>query len=96
MLRLVKKVWFKVALFALLAIASALLAVAFRNYIPDDIGYSIDAKTIENILAILASSMLTVTTFSLAVMVSPTPRRRRPYRRDRPNWWCRTTPPTTW
>ncbi len=69
LLKLAKKMWPKVTLFALLAVVSAFLAFYLRDRIPDDFAYSVDSGTISSILNILASSMLAVTTFSLTVMV---------------------------
>ncbi len=69
-LSLAKRMWPKVTAFALFGIASAFLAVMFRDRIPDDFAYTVSSHTVETILNILASSMLAVTTFSLTVMVS--------------------------
>lgn len=69
-LTLAKHMWPRVTFFALLAVATALAAVLLKRFIPEDFAYSIGTNAISGILDILASSMLTVTTFSLSVMVS--------------------------
>ena len=58
------------ALFSLLAIATALVAIVAEPYIPRDVPTKIGADAVDNILGIIASSMLAVTTFSLSTMVS--------------------------
>lgn len=50
--------------------ALALLAAVVTPFIPYDISAKIGADAVDNILGILASSMLAVTTFSLTAMVS--------------------------
>jgi uncharacterized membrane protein len=54
----------------MLGVATALLAIVISPYIPAGLSASIGADAVDNILAIIASSMLTVTTFSLSTMVS--------------------------
>ncbi|MXP62909.1 DUF2254 domain-containing protein [Roseomonas sp. M0104] len=68
--RLTRRLWFRAALFTLLAVATALVASVAEPFIPYKITVSIGAKAVDNILGILASSMLAVTTFSLTAMVS--------------------------
>lgn len=65
-----KKIWPKVAAYALLGVISALAAVIFKSYIPEELSKIVGSETAGNILTILASSMLAVTTFSLSTMVS--------------------------
>jgi uncharacterized membrane protein len=65
-----RRIWFRASLFSVLAIATALVAILIRNYIPSDLPTKIGADAVDNILGIIASSMLTVTTFSLSTMVS--------------------------
>jgi len=57
---------------SLLGVASALAAVALRRFVPpsvDEIAHRIGANSVDEILSILASSMLAVTTFTLSIMV---------------------------
>ncbi|MDJ0389253.1 DUF2254 domain-containing protein [Roseomonas sp. E05] len=68
--RLTHRLWFRAALFTLLAVATALVASVAEPFIPYKITVTIGAQAVDNILGILASSMLAVTTFSLTTMVS--------------------------
>ncbi|MCO6387735.1 DUF2254 domain-containing protein [Aliihoeflea sp. 40Bstr573] len=65
-----RRLWFRSTLISLLAVVSALLAIVLGPYIPYDISASIGAEAVDNILTIIASSMLAVTTFSLSTMVA--------------------------
>lgn len=65
-----RKIWFRAALFALLGIASALLATVLAPLIPAGLSADLGANAVGNILEILASSMLVVATFSLATMIA--------------------------
>lgn len=65
-----RKLWVRASLFALAAVATALLALAVKPYLPRGIGLGIGAESVDSILNILASSMLAVTTFSLGIMLS--------------------------
>lgn len=64
-----RQLWFRSVAFAGLGIAAALTAYLMRGLIPDDFPAKIGADSVDGILAILASSMLTVTTFSLSIMI---------------------------
>jgi uncharacterized membrane protein len=68
--RIGRRLWFRVALFALLGIASALLSIWLAPLVPADISARIGAEAVDAVLGIIASSMLTVTIFSLSTMVS--------------------------
>ena len=70
LLSMAKKMWPKVTAYALLGVGSALAAAAFKGYISEELSRVVDRNTANNILTILASSMLAVTTFSLSTMVS--------------------------
>ncbi|MDX1706677.1 DUF2254 domain-containing protein [Pseudidiomarina sp.] len=65
-----KKVWVRVISFTLLALLSVVLARVLAPYLPEAIALQIGEKTVEDMLSILTSSMLAVTTFSLAIAVS--------------------------
>ncbi|MDD1963831.1 DUF2254 domain-containing protein [Pseudomonas putida] len=69
-IRLTKRLWFRASLFSVLGVATALLAVVFDGSIPPSLSTRIGADAVDNILSIIASSMLAVTTFSLSTMVS--------------------------
>lgn len=68
--QVVRKLWFRTALFALAAVITALLSIAFKSLIPASVSVKVGAEAVDNILNILASSMLAVTTFSLSIMVA--------------------------
>lgn len=61
------KVWVRVVGFAVLAIATAVLAQFVAPIIPEPWIVRIGADSVDRLLDILASSMLAVTTFSLAI-----------------------------
>ncbi|MEH0834724.1 DUF2254 domain-containing protein [Pectobacterium cacticida] len=66
----VKKLWFRATLFAVVAVITALLSILFKSFIPESLVMNVGAEAVDNILNILASSMLAVTTFSLSIMVT--------------------------
>ncbi|KAF0866602.1 DUF2254 domain-containing protein [Pseudomonas sp. LD120] len=68
--QMTKKLWFRATLFSLLGVATALLAVVFKDYIPASLPARVGADAVDKILGIIASSMLAVTTFSLSIMVT--------------------------
>lgn len=65
-----KQIWVRATMFSLAAVVTALLAAVAEPYIPYDINLTLAAGSVDNILNILAASMLAVTTFSLSIMVS--------------------------
>jgi uncharacterized membrane protein len=67
-LRLVlRKIWVRVSAFALLAMLSAGLAQLVAPLLPAFPGVRTGAEAVEQVLVVLATSMLAVTTFSLSV-----------------------------
>ena len=70
LIRISKRPWFRASLFSVLGLATALVALAVAPYIPDDMPTRIGSDAVDNILGVLASSMLAVTTFSLSIMVA--------------------------
>jgi uncharacterized membrane protein len=68
--RLARKLWVRVALFAVLAVVSVVLAHVAAPLVPPGLAARIGPEAVIPILTILASSMLAVSTFSLATMVS--------------------------
>lgn len=70
LLQLVRQIWFRASLFALLGVVTALLSAGAGRIIPSDAWGEFGSEAVEPILNILAASMLTVTTFSLTVMVT--------------------------
>ncbi|UTF61109.1 DUF2254 domain-containing protein [Gilvimarinus sp. DA14] len=70
LLMLSRALWMRTLAFAILAVATALIAIAFKGFIPESVSGLIGSEAVDKVLSILASSMLAVTTFSLSVMVS--------------------------
>jgi uncharacterized membrane protein len=68
--RMTRRLWFRAGLLSVLGVATALLALGIKGYIPDTLSAHIGADAVDNILSIIASSMLATTTFSLNIMVS--------------------------
>lgn len=68
--QITRRMWFRAGLFSVLAAMTALVAIVLAPYIPSDLSAKIGADAVDNILSILASSMLAVTTFSLSTMVA--------------------------
>ena len=65
-----RRLWFRASLVSLLAVFAAVAALGLSPYLPDDLSTKIGADAVQDILNILASSMLIVTTFSLSTMVA--------------------------
>lgn len=70
LLQHLRKVWVRVVAFALLAIVTAALAQLVGDVIPGSWATKIGAESVDHVLDILASSMLAVTIFSLAIAIS--------------------------
>jgi uncharacterized membrane protein len=68
--QLTRKLWFRATLISLLAVAAALASLLISPYLPQGLSAQIGADAVDNILGIIASSMLAVTTFSLSTMVA--------------------------
>lgn len=68
--RITRRLWFRAGLLSALGVATALLALGIKGYIPESLSAHIGADAVDNILSIIASSMLATTTFSLNIMVS--------------------------
>ncbi|MCR9085781.1 MAG: DUF2254 domain-containing protein [Rhodobacteraceae bacterium] len=67
LLRQLRKVWVRVVIFALLAIVTVIAAQILAPIIPSGWSLKVGADAVDQVLNILASSMLAVTTFSLAI-----------------------------
>lgn len=70
LLHLSRRLWLRAGLISLLAVAAVLAAIPLQNAIPEGVSALIGADSVDDLLRILASSMLAVTTFSLTTMVS--------------------------
>lgn len=67
---LARRMWVRAALFCMFAVALALASALIGHNISYEFAATIGAKSVDNILNVLATSMLAVTTFSLTAMVS--------------------------
>lgn len=65
-----RRLWFRATAFSLLAVATALLAAVAKRYVPPDIPGRIGSDAVDALLSILATSMLSVTIFSLSTVVA--------------------------
>lgn len=68
--RLKGRIWFRLALFATVALVLALVTRWIGPLLPSAFAPQLGQNSVMTILQILASSMLVVTTFSLTVMVA--------------------------
>lgn len=68
--RFLKRIWVRATAFSVAAVAVALLAAFAGPYIPYDPSLTLASGSVDDILNVLATSMLAVTTFSLSIMVS--------------------------
>lgn len=67
---LFSRIWFRAALIGALSVLLALAAAGLAPLLPYEFSLRIGSNAADNILTILASSMLAVTTFSLTAMVT--------------------------
>ena len=67
-----QRLWVRAALFCFISIAIVMIAAATGPFLPNSFAELISENPVSSILTILASSMLTVTTFSLSTLVSAT------------------------
>ena len=70
LLQLSRQVWVRATAFSVLGVMTALTALLVKRYIPADLPAKIGADAVDSLLGIIASSMLSVTIFSLSTMVS--------------------------
>ena len=68
--RFLRKMWFLPALFSAVAVVTVIAARAAAFLVPDEMPLKISQEGIQNILEIIASSMLTVAIFALATVVN--------------------------
>ncbi len=66
---LTRKMWVRAVLVAVLGLAAAFIGLLLAPYISEHMARRFGAESVDQILGILASSMLAVTTFSLAIAV---------------------------
>lgn len=65
-----QEIWVPITAYAVLGLATALGALLFKPLVPEGLAARIGADAVSTILQILASSMLSVTTFSLSIMLA--------------------------
>lgn len=70
MAQMSRRLWVRASLIGALGVLAAILAAVAEPYIPWSMQTTIGADAVDSLLAIIASSMLAVTTFSLNIMVS--------------------------
>ncbi|WP_295984572.1 DUF2254 domain-containing protein [uncultured Variovorax sp.] len=68
--RILRRTWWRCTLFALFAVLAVILATVLGPYIAQDVALKMGSDSIDSLLNILASSMLTVAIFSASTMVS--------------------------
>ena len=68
--RLTRELWVRASAYALVGVGAALLAAAGDGHVPADLADRFGGESVEEILTILASSLLAVATFSVGAMVT--------------------------
>lgn len=68
--KLSRRMWVRTTAFALLALVAALFSRLVAPVLPTSLARAVDVDAVLDILAVLSSSMLAVTTFSLGVVMS--------------------------
>lgn len=68
--RMRSQIWFRASLYAGFGVAAALVAVFATPFVPKALADRLGGESVQQILTILASSMLAVATFSLGVWVT--------------------------
>lgn len=69
LLQLSRKLWLRASFFVVLGVVSAIASLVLAPYIPYDFPGKIGSDSVVDVLKIMGSSMLAVTTFSLGIMV---------------------------
>ncbi len=70
LMQISRQVWVRATAFSVLGIVTALIALVVKRYIPADLPTKIGSDAVDSLLTIIATSMLSVTIFSLSTMVS--------------------------
>ncbi|MGE0745376.1 MAG: DUF2254 domain-containing protein [Rhodospirillales bacterium] len=70
--RLVRRLWFRPAVYSIVAVATVALAVVVPPFLPPEVKppVTLEGKAVDTVLTVLASSMLAVVTFSLSALVA--------------------------
>lgn len=69
LLALARKIWVRALLYSLAGLGAALLAATVGHMVPESLATRLGAGSVETVLTIMASSMLSVTIFALSTMV---------------------------
>lgn len=65
-----RRLWVTVALYCALGVAASLISAELRDYVPAEFPLKLGSDSVDDILSILASSMLAVATFALTTLVT--------------------------
>lgn len=68
--RLSRELWWRASLYAAFSVVAALAASLLQPFVPEKMAERLGGESVEQVLAILSSSMLAVATFSLGAMVT--------------------------
>ncbi len=68
--QLTRRLWVRASIYGVLGVAAALLAAAFSPFVPDALAKPFGGGTAAGLLNILATSLLSVATFSTAAMIT--------------------------
>ncbi|MFN3932591.1 MAG: DUF2254 domain-containing protein [Brevundimonas sp.] len=69
-LRLTRELWVRASAYAAFGVAAALLASVAARWVPEGLAERLGGESVEQLLTILASSLLAVATFSVGAMVT--------------------------
>ncbi len=69
LLALVRKIWVRASLYSVAGLGAAVFASAVGYLVPEHVATSLGAGSVEKVLTIMASSMLSVTIFALSTLV---------------------------
>ncbi|NPD16743.1 DUF2254 domain-containing protein [Xinfangfangia sp. D13-10-4-6] len=65
-----RQLWWKTVTYGLLGLFAALMAIGAERFLPFNIPFDISRDAVSNLLGIISSSMLAVTTFSIGAMTT--------------------------
>jgi uncharacterized membrane protein len=68
--QLTRRLWVRASIYAGVGVAAALLAAVFSSFVPKSLAEPFGGGTVDGLLNVLASSLLTVATFSAAAMLT--------------------------
>jgi uncharacterized membrane protein len=68
--QIMQRMWFLPAAFSLAAVLTLLVAFGMARLVPDRLPFTLSTEAVESILAVLATSLLTVSVFALSTIVS--------------------------